>query len=62
MLFGILLSKYDPVTCLKFAATLMVGSLPTMVSSTYKLVVILLSSKLNKGNTKLLCCTRLNYV
>ncbi|KFK26445.1 hypothetical protein AALP_AA8G249400 [Arabis alpina] len=31
-LFGILLSKYDPVTCLKFAAALMMGSLPTMTA------------------------------
>lgn len=32
-LFGILLSKYDPVTCLKFAAGLMVLSLPFTVTS-----------------------------
>uniref|UniRef100_A0A2P2L8Z6 Solute carrier family 40 member n=1 Tax=Rhizophora mucronata TaxID=61149 RepID=A0A2P2L8Z6_RHIMU len=30
-IFGILLSKYDPVTCLKFAAHLMIWSLPVMV-------------------------------
>ncbi|KAK8260679.1 hypothetical protein V6Z11_D13G135100 [Gossypium hirsutum] len=29
-LFGILLSRYDPVTCLKFAAGLMMSSLPVM--------------------------------
>lgn len=32
-LFGILLSKYDPVTCLKFAAGLIMWSLPVMVIS-----------------------------
>lgn len=30
-LFGILISKYDPVTCLKFATCLMVWSLPFAV-------------------------------
>lgn len=49
MLFGVLLSRYDPVTCLKFAATLMIGSLPTMVSRTVSMKL------LNKGNTKLMC-------
>ncbi|EOA19378.1 hypothetical protein CARUB_v10000515mg [Capsella rubella] len=43
MLFGILLSKYDPVTCLKFAATLMVGSLPTMTA------LIWLTNKFSSG-------------
>nr|KJB26301.1 hypothetical protein B456_004G236200 [Gossypium raimondii] len=32
-LFGILLSRYDPVTCLKLAASLMVWSLPIMLST-----------------------------
>ncbi|KAH0850997.1 hypothetical protein HID58_095064 [Brassica napus] len=43
MLFGILLSKYDPVTCLKFAATLMMGSLPTMTA------LIWLTNKFSSG-------------
>ncbi|CAA7017164.1 unnamed protein product [Microthlaspi erraticum] len=43
MLFGILLSKYDPVTCLKFAATLMIGSLPTMTA------LIWLTNKFSSG-------------
>ena len=30
-LFGILISKYDPVTCMKFATGLMVWSLPVAV-------------------------------
>ncbi|XP_024007175.1 solute carrier family 40 member 3, chloroplastic isoform X1 [Eutrema salsugineum] len=42
-LFGILLSKYDPVTCLKFAATLMMGSLPTMTA------LIWLTNKFSSG-------------
>ncbi|XP_021282054.1 solute carrier family 40 member 3, chloroplastic isoform X2 [Herrania umbratica] len=43
LLFGILLSKYDPVTCLKFAASLMMGSLPVMISLTW------LTNKLSTG-------------
>ncbi|TYJ23914.1 hypothetical protein E1A91_A08G225000v1 [Gossypium mustelinum] len=42
-LFGILLSKYDPVTCLKLAASLMVWSLPIMISLTW------LTNKLSTG-------------
>ncbi|OMP09374.1 Pectinesterase, catalytic [Corchorus olitorius] len=42
-LFGILLSKYDPVTCLKFAAGLMMWSLPVMISLTW------LTNKLSTG-------------
>lgn len=34
-LFGILLSKYDPVTCLKFAACSMMWSLPVMIILTW---------------------------
>lgn len=34
-LFGILLSKYDPVTCLKFAAGSMMWSLPVMIILTW---------------------------
>lgn len=34
-LFGIILSKYDPVTCLKFAAGLMLWSLPVVVLLTW---------------------------
>lgn len=30
-LFGILLSKYDPVTCMKLAARLMIWTLPVVV-------------------------------
>lgn len=30
-LFGVLLSKYEPVTCLKLAAGLMISSLPVVV-------------------------------
>ncbi|KAM7274302.1 hypothetical protein ACFE04_028966 [Oxalis oulophora] len=41
--FGILLSNYDPVTCLKFAAALMIGSLPVMISLTW------LTNKLSTG-------------
>ncbi|XVF31472.1 hypothetical protein REPUB_Repub16aG0148900 [Reevesia pubescens] len=42
-LFGILLSKYDPVTCLKFAAGLMMWSLPVMIALTW------LTNKLSNG-------------
>ncbi|MBA0611762.1 hypothetical protein Godav_012420 [Gossypium davidsonii] len=42
-LFGILLSRYDPVTCLKLAASLMVWSLPIMISLTW------LTNKLSTG-------------
>ncbi|XP_022719540.1 solute carrier family 40 member 3, chloroplastic isoform X2 [Durio zibethinus] len=42
-LFGIILSKYDPVTCLKFAAGLMMWSLPIMISLTW------LTNKLSTG-------------
>ncbi|CAN1219490.1 Solute carrier family 40 member 3, chloroplastic [Linum perenne] len=42
-MFGVLLSKYGPVTCLKFASTLMIGSLPLMVGLT------LLTNKLSNG-------------
>ncbi|KHG30603.1 Solute carrier family 40 member 3, chloroplastic [Gossypium arboreum] len=39
-LFGTLLSRYDPVTCLKFAAGLMMSSLPVMVIA-YMLVLVI---------------------
>ncbi|KAG2695800.1 hypothetical protein I3760_07G029400 [Carya illinoinensis] len=42
-LFGILLSKFDPVTCLKFAAGLMSCSLPVVVFLTW------LTNKLSTG-------------
>ncbi|WCJ43062.1 Solute carrier family 40 member 3 chloroplastic [Euphorbia peplus] len=42
-LFGILLSYYDPVTCLKFAVGLMIWSLPAMIGLT------LLTNKLSSG-------------
>ncbi|CAN0897266.1 Solute carrier family 40 member 3, chloroplastic [Linum grandiflorum] len=42
-MFGVLLSKYGAVTCLKFASTLMIGSLPLMVGLT------LLTNKLSSG-------------
>ncbi|KAG4135549.1 hypothetical protein ERO13_D08G222400v2 [Gossypium hirsutum] len=42
-LFGILLSRYDPVACLKLAASLMVWSLPIMISLTW------LTNKLSTG-------------
>ncbi|KAE8679268.1 Solute carrier family 40 member 3 [Hibiscus syriacus] len=42
-LFGILLSKYDPVNCLKFAAGLMMWSLPVMIALTW------LTNKLSTG-------------
>lgn len=42
-LFGILLSKYDPVTCLKFAAGMMIWSLPVVVALTW------LTNKLSTG-------------
>ncbi|KAG4111645.1 hypothetical protein ERO13_D13G115300v2 [Gossypium hirsutum] len=42
-LFGILLSRYDPVTCLKFAAGLMMSSLPVMIGLTW------LTNKLSAG-------------
>ncbi|XVF41759.1 hypothetical protein PTKIN_Ptkin01aG0306200 [Pterospermum kingtungense] len=42
-LFGILLSRYDPVTCLKFAAGLMMWSLPVMIGLTC------LTNKLSTG-------------
>ncbi|XP_055816581.1 solute carrier family 40 member 3, chloroplastic [Solanum dulcamara] len=42
-LFGILLSKYEPVVCLKIAAGLMMGALPIVVSLTW------LTNKLSSG-------------
>ncbi|CAI0381729.1 unnamed protein product [Linum tenue] len=42
-MFGVLLSKYGPVMCLKFASTLMIGSLPLMIGLTY------LTNKLSSG-------------
>ncbi|XP_059652284.1 solute carrier family 40 member 3, chloroplastic [Cornus florida] len=42
-LFGILLSKYDPVTCLKLAAGLMIWALPIVVVLTW------LTNKLSTG-------------
>lgn len=42
-LFGILLSKHDPVTCLKFAAGLMVWSLP------FAIFLTCLTNKLSSG-------------
>ncbi|XP_050381132.1 solute carrier family 40 member 3, chloroplastic [Argentina anserina] len=42
-LFGILISKYDPVTCLKFATGLMVWSLP------FAVVLTCLTNKLSSG-------------
>ncbi|XP_074321086.1 solute carrier family 40 member 3, chloroplastic [Silene latifolia] len=42
-LFGILLSRYDPVTCLKLAAGLMIWALPVVVALTW------LSNKLSTG-------------
>ncbi|XVF05936.1 hypothetical protein REPUB_Repub06bG0004900 [Reevesia pubescens] len=42
-LFGILLSRYDLVTCLKFAAGLMMWSLPVMIALTW------LTNKLSTG-------------
>ncbi|OVA16795.1 Ferroporti-1 [Macleaya cordata] len=42
-LFGILLSKYDPVTCLKLAAGLMICTLPIVV------LLMWLSNKLSTG-------------
>ncbi|XP_009609098.1 solute carrier family 40 member 3, chloroplastic isoform X1 [Nicotiana tabacum] len=42
-LFGILLSKYEPVVCLKIAAGLMIGALPVLVSLTW------LTNKLSSG-------------
>ncbi|KAL9248241.1 hypothetical protein vseg_021585 [Gypsophila vaccaria] len=42
-LFGILLSKYDPVTCLKLAAGLMIWALPVVVALTW------LTNKLSTG-------------
>lgn len=41
--FGLLLSNYDPVTCLKFAAGLMVWSLPVMI------FLVWLTNKLSTG-------------
>ncbi|PHT98714.1 Solute carrier family 40 member 3, chloroplastic [Capsicum chinense] len=41
--FGILLSKYEPVVCLKIAAGLMMGTLPIVVSLTW------LTNKLSSG-------------
>lgn len=47
-IFGILLSWYDPVTCLKFAAGLMMWSLPVMV-------IAFLQSLLAKKNSAVIC-------
>lgn len=40
-LFGIFLSKYEPVTCLKLAASLMIWSLPVVVLSCLAIVRVL---------------------
>ncbi|KAK9147065.1 hypothetical protein Sjap_006968 [Stephania japonica] len=42
-LFGILLSKYDPVTCLKLAAGMMISALPVVI------LLMLLTNKLSAG-------------
>ncbi|KAK9692157.1 hypothetical protein RND81_09G244600 [Saponaria officinalis] len=60
-LFGILLSKYDPVTCLKLAAGLMIWALPVVVALTW------LTNKLSTGvldrtkcpNASSECCSSL---
>lgn len=55
-LFGILLSKYEPVTCLKLAAGLMIWALPVVV------VLMWLTNKLSMGvldraKSPQTCCT-----
>ncbi|KAK8651566.1 hypothetical protein V6N13_141165 [Hibiscus sabdariffa] len=54
-LFGILLSKYDPVTCLKFAAGLMMWSLPVMIALTW-LTNKLSTGVLDRVNCSQSCC------
>ncbi|KAJ0014977.1 hypothetical protein Pint_19577 [Pistacia integerrima] len=48
-LFGILLSKYDPVTCLKFAAGSMVWSLPIMVIAFLCVLIVFLVWKIHSS-------------
>ncbi|GAV78747.1 FPN1 domain-containing protein [Cephalotus follicularis] len=54
-LFGILLSKYDPVTCLKFAASLMIWLLPVMISLTW-LTNTLSTGVLDRAKCCQTCC------
>ncbi|CAN1356763.1 Solute carrier family 40 member 3, chloroplastic [Linum perenne] len=42
-MFGVLISKFGPVTCVKFTSTLMIGSLPLMIGLTC------LTNKLSSG-------------
>ncbi|KAH9611593.1 hypothetical protein KSS87_006520 [Heliosperma pusillum] len=54
-LFGILLSKYDPVTCLKLAAGLMIWALPVVVALTW------LANKLSTGVLDRTKCSQACY-
>ncbi|XP_038890200.1 solute carrier family 40 member 3, chloroplastic [Benincasa hispida] len=54
-LFGIILSKYDPVTCLKFAAGLMLWSLPVVVLLTW-LTNQLSTGVLDRAKCLQTCC------
>ncbi|KAL4636589.1 hypothetical protein ACB092_03G019900 [Castanea dentata] len=54
-LFGVLLSKFDPVTCLKFAAGLMLCSLPIVVVLTW-LTNKLSTGVLDRTKTSQTCC------
>lgn len=53
--FGILLSKYEPVTCLKFAAASMIWSLPVMIGLTW-LTNKLATGVLDRPRSCQTCC------
>ncbi|KAK1374050.1 Solute carrier family 40 protein [Heracleum sosnowskyi] len=55
-LFGVLLSKYEPVTCLKLAAGLMISSLPVVVCLTW-LTNNLSSGVLDRAKLLETCCS-----
>ncbi|KAF7805047.1 solute carrier family 40 member 3, chloroplastic [Senna tora] len=55
-LFGVLLSKFHPVTCLKFAAGLMMGLLPVTIVLTF-LTNKLSTGVLDRSKSSHTCCT-----
>ncbi|CAH9087518.1 unnamed protein product [Cuscuta europaea] len=55
-LFGYFLSKYEPVKCLRLTATLMIGTLPIVILSTW-LTNKLSSGVLDRAKSVQTCCT-----
>ncbi|RAL52690.1 hypothetical protein DM860_007458 [Cuscuta australis] len=55
-LFGFFLSRYEPVKCLGFAATLMIGALPIVILSTW-LTNKLSHGVLDRAKSIQACCT-----